>query len=209
MRTTRSAQFRGFAQAEERDASTDGSPLRGTPVVLRDGAGVWIRPWRPSDTRLMVRGFYRLSPTSSYRRFLSASPVLTNQMLHDLTDVDHHDAEAVLAVDERRSEGLGIARYIRTARPDVAEVALTVMDEWQGRGLGALLLEAISARAREEGIRTFTAVMLSENHAMRHLLERLGPLRVIHHDRGTVEAEVPLPGAGASDEPREAAAVTV
>jgi GNAT superfamily N-acetyltransferase len=164
------------------------------PVVLPDGSRVRIRPWRPSDRELIRSGFYRLSPSSSYRRFLSASPVLTIEMLRELTDVDHRDAEAMLALDERGIDGLGIARYVRSAeRPDVAEVGLTVIDDWQGRGLGTLLLEVISARARDEGIRTFTALMLAENRTMRDLLERLGPVRVIGRFRDTIEVEVPIP----------------
>lgn len=179
----------------------------GAPAVLRDGSHVRIRPWRAPDRELLMNGFYRLSPTSSYRRFLSASPVLSRGMLRELTDVDHRDSEALVALDESGSEGLGIARYVRSAdRPDVAEVALTVIDDWQGRGLGTILLEAIGERAREEGIDTFAALMLTENHRMRHLLERLGEVRVIDQGYGTVAVEVSIPRArsrGRSPEPRE------
>ncbi len=148
-------------------------------------------------------GFYRLSPTSNYRRFLSASPVLTGGMLDELTDVDHHEHEAMVALDAHGRDGLGIARYVRSPeRPGVAEVALAVIDDWQGRGLGTLLLEAISARARQEGIRIFTALMLRENHRMRHLLERLGPLRVTAEARDTVEVEVPINTGGTTQEQR-------
>ncbi len=156
-----------------------------------------IRQGRPSDGQLLVDGFYRLSPTSSYRRFLSASPVLTAETVHELTDIDHRDHEAMVALDERGSEGLGIAHYLRSAeRADTAEIALTVVDSWQGRGLGTLLLEVISARALQERIRTFTALMLVENHEMRGLLDRLGPVRIIDEARGTVEVEVPIPAVG-------------
>jgi GNAT superfamily N-acetyltransferase len=157
-----------------------------------------------SDRDLLVSGFYRLSPTSSYRRFLSASPVLTGQMVHVLTDVDHRNHEAMVALDEHGREGLGIAHYVRSLkRPGVAEVALTVIDDWQGRGLGTLLLEVISARARQEGIKNFTALMLAENRRMRDLLDRLGPVRVIDEERGTVEVEVAIPDAGVAPELRE------
>ena len=175
-------------------SSTDDLTALGAQAVLRDGSRVRIRQWRPSDADLVISGFCRLSPTSSYRRFLAASPVLTAGMLRGLTDVDHRDAEAILALDERGSEGLGIARYVRSnERADVAEVALTVIDDWQGRGLGTLLLHVISARAHDEGIKSFTALMLAENHRMRDLLERLGPVRVIGEVRDTLEVEVPIP----------------
>jgi GNAT superfamily N-acetyltransferase len=178
--------------------------MRHATVVLRDGSRVQIRQWSPSDRELLVAGFYRLSATSSYRRFLCASPVLTGEMVHVLTDIDHRDHEAMIALDKHGREGLGIAHYVRSLeRPDVAEVAVTVIDEWQGRGLGTLLLDVISGRARQEGINNFTALMLAENRTMRDLLERLGPVRVIDEERGTVEVEVAIPDAGVAPELRE------
>jgi GNAT superfamily N-acetyltransferase len=77
-------------------------------------------------------------------------PKLTEGMVRYLTEIDHHDHEAIIALDEQTGEGIGVARYVRDQeRPEVAEVAVTVIDDWQGRGLGTLLLEVISARARE------------------------------------------------------------
>ena len=113
--------------------------------------------------------------------------------------VDHHDHEAIVALDEESGEGIGVARYVRSSeRPDVAEVAVTVVDGWQGRGLGTRLLEVASARAREEGIGSFTALMLATNQEMMSLLERLGPLRIVDREVGTVEIEMPIPEVGLS-----------
>jgi GNAT superfamily N-acetyltransferase len=78
-------------------------------------------------------------------------------------------------------------------RPDTVEVAVTVVDEWQGRGLGTLLLEVLSARACDEGIRTFTALMLARNEQMLHLFERLGLVRIVDRAAGTVQIEVAIP----------------
>lgn len=95
-----------------------------------------------------------------------------------MTELDHHDHEAMIALDVRGEEALGDAFYVRDGRrPDTAEVAVTVVDEWQGRRLGMLLLEVISARALDEGVGTFTALMLARNEAMMDLFERLGPGR--------------------------------
>jgi Acetyltransferase (GNAT) family len=80
----------------------------------------------------------------------------------------------------------------------VAEVAVTVIDDWQGRGLGTLLLEVLSARAREEGITTFTALMLATNQEMMDLLAALGPVRIVDREVGTVEIEMPNPKVGLS-----------
>ncbi len=169
----------------------------GAPIVLRDGSRVRIRQGHSSDRDLLLRGFERLSPTSRYRRFLAPMPELTEEMVRYLTEIDHHDHEAMIAVDERTGEGIGVARYVRDPqRPEVAEVAVTVVDDWQGRGLGTLLLDVISARAREEGISSFTALMLANNEDMLDLFKRLAPVRVTDREAATVEIEVPIPQIG-------------
>ena len=71
-----------------------------------------------------------------------------------------------------------------------------MIDDWQRRGVGTLLLEVISARAREEGIRTFTALMLATNTEMMDLLKELDPIRIVDQEAGTVEIEVPIPPIG-------------
>jgi len=176
---------------------------------LRDGSRVLLRQGRPSDRELLLRGFERLSPESRYRRFLAPMPELSEEMVRYLTDVDHHDHEAVIALDVDSGEGVGVARYVRSAeRDDVAEVAVTVVDEWQGRGVGTLLLDALSARARQEGIRSFTALMLSSNREMMDLLGHLDEIRIVDREGGTVQIEVPLPGVGIAPALRRLLAVS-
>jgi GNAT superfamily N-acetyltransferase len=177
--------------------TTDELVTVGAPAVLRDGSGVRIRQGHSSDKELLLRGFERLGPESRYRRFLAPMPDLSEGMVRYLTEIDHHDHEAMIALDEATGEGIGVARYVRDAeRPDVAEVAVTVIDDWQGRGLGTLLLEMISARAREEGITTFTALMLATNQEMIDLLSRLDPVRIVDREPGRVEVEAPIPPIG-------------
>jgi RimJ/RimL family protein N-acetyltransferase len=110
----------------------------------------------------------------------------------------------MIALDERGEEGLGDAFYVRDARrPDTAEVAVTVVDEWQGRGLGTLLLGVLSARALDEGVGRFTALMLARNQAMMDLFERLGQVQVVGRAAGTVEIEVAIPAVAVAPELRE------
>jgi GNAT superfamily N-acetyltransferase len=178
--------------------------LRGAQVRLRDGSLVRIRPGRRTDRDLLVRGFDRLGPESRYRRFLTPMRKLGEKAVRYMTELDHHDHEAMVALEKRGEEGIGDAFYVRDPlRPDTAEVAVTVIDAWQGRGLGTVLLEAISARARDEGIRTFTALMLARNGEMMHLLERLGTVRIVDRAAGTVEVEVAIPSVGVAPELRE------
>jgi GNAT superfamily N-acetyltransferase len=177
--------------------STKELVVAGAPVTLRDGSRVRIRQGHHSDRQLLLAGFERLSPESRYRRFLAPMPELTEPMIRYLTEIDHRDHEAMIAIDDATRQGIGVARYVRSKkRPAAAEVAVTVVDDWQGRGLGTLLLEVISARAREEGIATFTALMLGTNQDMMDMLMRLDTVRVVDRDLGTVEVEVAIPKMG-------------
>jgi GNAT superfamily N-acetyltransferase len=168
-------------------------------VALRDGSHVRVRQGSSSDKELLLRGFDRLSAESRYRRFLAPMPELTETMVQYLTQVDHHDHESMIAVDDETGEGIGVARYVRLSEhPDVAELAVTVIDAWHGRGVGGLLLEVIGARAREEGITSFTALMLATNWEMMEMLGHLGPVEVIERSSGTVEIKAPIPEDGLS-----------
>jgi GNAT superfamily N-acetyltransferase len=178
--------------------------LIGASIALRDGSRVRIRRLRESDGELLLRGFRRLSSDSRYRRFLAPTPRLSERTVRYLLEIDHRNHEALIAVDEEVGEGVGVARCVRDpARPKAAEVAVTVIDDWQGRGLGTVLLEGITMRAREEGVDTFTALMLVENSEMMDLFQRLGAVRVVDRAAGTVEVEVHLPAIGVSPELRK------
>jgi RimJ/RimL family protein N-acetyltransferase len=168
-------------------------------VELRGGARVRVRPIEPADRDILLAGFERLSEESRYRRFLSPTPRLSGHALTYLTEVDHHDHEALIAIDEARGEAVGVGRFVREPdQPDAAEAAITVIDDWQGRGLGTTLLDLLSDRAREEGIGRFTATLLAENREMLDLFEALGPVQVVDRRAGTIEivAELPEQGAG-------------
>ena len=164
----------------------------GRPAVLRDGSAVLIRPIRGTDAPLLADGFARLSAASRQMRFLGVKKELSAAELRYFTDVDHHDHEALGALDQARGHGVGIARYIRDADdPQAAEIAVTIVDDWQGRGLGTELLARLSDRARREGIRRLTALADAGNVAVATLLRNAGA-RLIRRGRGTVEYEITL-----------------
>jgi GNAT superfamily N-acetyltransferase len=170
-------------------------------MVLRDGSRVDVRPIAATDKELIRQGFARLSPESRYRRFLSSMPALDDRALAYLTELDHHDHEALIALDVESHEGVGVARFVRdSAEPASAEVAVTVVDDWQGRGLGTALLGELADRAREEGVRRFTALVLAENRNMLGMLGELGAARVVDREQGTVELAVDLPPEGVAPE---------
>ena len=160
---------------------------------------VEIRPIEPDDRDALARGFDRLSEQSRYRRFLSPRGPLSQAELSYLTEVDHHDHEALVAVDPETDEGVGVARFIRsTEDPAVAELAVAVADDWQGKGVGSLLAAELAKRAREEGVMCFTALALAENDAILGLLQDLGEVRTGRTQLGTVELAVDLPDEGVS-----------
>jgi len=162
-------------------------------VRLRDGSEIMIRPIDPSKKESFLAGFAELSPQSRYRRFLSPMPRLDPKSVDYLTVVDHHDHEALIALSQDE-EPVGVARYIRSrGDPTTAEVAVTVVDPWQGRGAGSALLALLAARAREEGITTFRAICLAENRAMLDLLHALGSTSQETAHQGVVEIAVNLP----------------
>jgi GNAT superfamily N-acetyltransferase len=158
---------------------------------------VEIRPIGPDDKDELQRGFERLSEQSRYRRFLSPRGPLTDSELRYFTEVDHHDHEALVAVDPVSGEGVGVARFVRSDEDrSAAEFAIAVIDDWHRRGVGSRLLAALAERAREEQITSFTALALADNEAMLNLLPELGQVRSETTGAGTVELVVELPATG-------------
>ena len=172
------------------------SVAEGTPTVLRDGSEVLIRQVRGSDAPLLADGFARLSARSRQMRFLSPKRSLSAAELRFLTEVDHHDHEAIGALSPADGRGVGIARYVREpGDPTAAEIAVTIVDDWQGRGLGTELLARLSDRARQTGICRFTATVAYGNTAMTGLLQNMGA-ELAGHGPGTVDYVVALDRAG-------------
>jgi RimJ/RimL family protein N-acetyltransferase len=167
------------------------STARARAVVLRDGSLVLIRQIHAADAPLLADIFGQLSDTSRWMQFLAAKKELSAAELRYLTDVDHHDHEALAALDPAGG-GVGVARYIRhTTDPQAAEVAVTVVDGWQGRGLGTELLIQLSGRARQEGIGRFTAVASAGNAAAAGLLRTMHA-NLVGRGYDTVEYEINL-----------------
>jgi RimJ/RimL family protein N-acetyltransferase len=165
-------------------------------VRSRDAESLEIRPISPEDAQALAARFARLSDRSRYRRPLSPHNRLSSGELRYFTQVDHHDHDALIAIDPETAEGVGVTRYVRSKHDEtLAELAVAVVDEWQGRGVGTLLVTALAQRAREEGIRSFSALVLADNELMLNLLADLGRVRVLQREHGTVELTVKLPEA--------------
>src|SRR5580698_9026560 len=151
-------------------------------VTLRSGDIVQIRQVRPDDAPALVQAYANLGEQSRYRRFFTVMPELPEATLKAAVEVDHVDHEALVAVPLLSTEIVGECRFIRLPdQVDTAEVGVTVVDAWQGRGLGSALLACLSERAVEAGIEYFTAEVLAENRTMLALLPSLGEVETESH----------------------------
>ena len=166
-----------------------------------------VRAIEPGDKDLLVGAFDRMSEDSRYRRFFQPIHELSDTNLRFLTEVDHHDHEALVALDD--DEAVGVARYVRSVeKPSRAEVAVSVVDDYQGKGVGGGLLERLVDRAREEDVTHFTALVQAANPGAVRVLSTLGATET-HREGGRGRARHRAAGgrgAWASACPRRCAA---
>jgi RimJ/RimL family protein N-acetyltransferase len=154
---------------------------------LRNGEEILIRPIRAEDRDELAAGMERLSPESRYRRFFTPTAGLSAAALDYLTEVDHHDHEALVAVEPATGHGIGVARFVRsTEDPARAEVAVALADSWHNRGVATALLDRLTQRARDEGVRRFSAEILADNEPMLELIDELGEVTMRHLEHGSV-----------------------
>ncbi|MGB5924456.1 MAG: bifunctional acetate--CoA ligase family protein/GNAT family N-acetyltransferase, partial [Syntrophobacteria bacterium] len=145
-------------------------------TVVKDGLAVFIRPIKPEDAPALLDLFHALSPTSVYYRFFSPMKSLSTSMLARFTQIDYDREIALVALQEERPEGkmLGVARVIGDPDGKKAEFAVMVGDPWQGKGVGAKLLEKCLQIAKRRGIETVWGIVLRENTQMLALGRKLG-----------------------------------
>ena len=153
-----------------------------------------VRPVRRDEGELLDTVFAGLSPRSRHLRFHSPVTRLTTPVRRALLAVDGQDHVAVVAVSAR-GEPVGIARLIRDPlRSHEAEIAFEVVDAWQRRGVGRLLLTALAERATDIGVRRVHALVLPENTAAMALLRSVFPVCLARRDRDAIELVCLLPG---------------
>lgn len=147
--------------------------------LLKDGRRVEIRALKPSDRPAIEAAVDRTSPQSLYRRFFAVRTVFTEEQTDFFVNVDFRTHVALIAVVEEAGHPVvvGGGRYILVA-DDRAEVAFTIVDAYQGKGIGTLLLRHLIAIGREAGLRQFVAEVLPENVPMLKLFEKSGKIRV-------------------------------
>lgn len=191
-----------------------------TDALLRDGTSIHIRAIRPDDTQRLLALFERLSSRSIYFRFFQTKQRLSEAELRSFTDLDFVNNVALVAtLQEGETEHvIGVGRYCRIiadGRPTPrAEVAFTVADAHQGRGVGTLLLEHLAAIARTHGIDTFEAYVLGENNQMLQVFDASGFTVQRSLEAGTFHvsfptADTPQVRAASTERERLAAAQSI
>jgi RimJ/RimL family protein N-acetyltransferase len=164
-------------------------------TALADGTTIFVRYLEPSDREELRRGFLKLSILSRWLRFASPMRRLTEVNLRYLTEVDQKDHVAVAVRDEGspNKDGVAVARFVRLEDdPTAAEFAITVVDDYQDRGIGKLLVRVMFDEAARRGIRILRGFVLESNRKMLHILESFGARLKRRLDR-TIEADLPVP----------------
>jgi ribosomal protein S18 acetylase RimI-like enzyme len=175
---------------------------------LRDGTRALIWELLPSDREALRSGYEQLSEEARYHRFLTGVPHLTESLRdHLVDDVDNvdHVALALVVVDE---DGVGVpagvGRIIRYAdRPTAADLAVTVLDEWQGRGIATALVDELMRR-RPAGVTQIATTVAADNPASLAMLRRLGPTTETPGESPRLEVVVdldlpPMPAPSAAE----------
>lgn len=150
--------------------SAAGLPVK--PISLTDGTRVALRPIRPDDESALTALYERLSPQTAYQRFFTVMRRLPPNWAHILANVDYDRRMAFVALGPG-DELIGVARYAYDERAREAEIAVLIEDQWQGRGLGTLLLGELIGYAQRKGIVALRAYVLAENVRMLNLLRRV------------------------------------
>jgi GNAT superfamily N-acetyltransferase len=144
---------------------------------LHSGLDIVLRTVLSEDKSKFKEGFKLLSPESRHSRFFSYLNTISENQLEYLTNVDqlNHVAWGALDPEKDPDSGIGVGRFIRTeACPNCAEIALTILDEYQSKGIGTALLGLMYLLAQTHGIEFFTGSMLVENYRFMNRLKRLG-----------------------------------
>ena len=140
------------------------------------GHRVTIRPLQSSDTQMEAEFVRNLSNETKHFRFLGAVKELSTTDLKRLCNIDgqHNMAFVATVSDDGREREIGVSRYAEGSRPDVREMAVTVTDSWQHKGLGRLLARQLIEYARAHEVTQLYSVDFAENTAMQHLAHDLG-----------------------------------
>ncbi len=144
------------------------------PVQMRDGTELHLRPVLPGDNERTAHGPVEFSGETLYRRFQSTR-IPSKSLMAYLFEVNYVEHFVWVMTDGVDGPVVADARFVRDEKdPTVAEIAFTVGDDYQGRGIGTFLMGALAVAAGSDGVQRFSARVLTENYPMRKILDRFG-----------------------------------
>ena len=138
-------------------------------LTLKNGTEIFFRPVKPTDESALSEMLYSLSTDSVKKRYFTHTKTFPHKDVQKLTNIDYDQNLAIVAVvpgPEGTEEIVAIAQYFLDPKTQVAEVAFIVQDEWQDKGMGAVLLDYLTTTAKDHGVKTFYATVLPINKAM-------------------------------------------
>ena len=163
------------------------------PVLLNDGTELMLRPVLPGDSERSNHPSVEFSSETLYRRFMSTRAP-SAALMDYLFQVDYVDHFVWVLTDGADGPVVADVRFVRDVNDaSVAEIAFIVADDYQGRGIGSFLMDALVVAAQLSGIRRFTARLLAENMAMRSILDRFNA-NWERDEPGVVTTEFDVPG---------------
>ncbi|HPO70965.1 MAG TPA: GNAT family N-acetyltransferase, partial [Anaerohalosphaeraceae bacterium] len=138
-------------------------------VTLKDGTEIFFRPVKPTDEAALADMLYSLSSESVKKRYFTHTKTFPHKDVQKITNIDYEQNLAIVGVvpgPEGAEEIVAIAQYFLDPKTQVAEVAFIVQDEWQDKGMGAMLLDYLTRIAKDRGVKSFYATVLPTNKAM-------------------------------------------
>ncbi|HEX9842314.1 MAG TPA: GNAT family N-acetyltransferase, partial [bacterium] len=176
-------------------------------VILVNGTPLRLRPITWDDDPRMIRLFYRLSPQTIYRRFMSMVTRMDEQEVQRFTHIDFDNEMAIVGVIEDESEPgaekvIAVGRFVRLPKPTHAEVAFTVDDAYQGLGIGTHLLQELLPFAHLAEIEVLEAEVLADNHQMLQVFKNMGFVITSSLREGVVHIEFTIRETDLSQERR-------
>jgi RimJ/RimL family protein N-acetyltransferase len=170
-----------------------------TVVQLQDGEQVTLRPIHREDAPALQEGFTHLSPETVYMRLLYRLTTITDETAQELTSVDYHERMAMVAaiVSEHQEKLVGLAQYslLDHSTQSLAEVGVIVRDDYQGRGIGLLLMQHLARYASDHGIETLVGTVHLANQRVLRFIEKSGlPFTKKLGDGGVWEIQINISG---------------
>jgi acyl-CoA synthetase (NDP forming)/RimJ/RimL family protein N-acetyltransferase len=168
-------------------------------VLLKDGRGLIFKPASPDDFNIVESFMTRVSQESLRMRFMASISQVSTNVIKELCSSDFKSSGCLLAVDgdDKDSKVVGLGNYITAGNGHTAEVAFLIEDDYQGKGIGTLLLERLAGLAAANGFVEFEAEVLPDNQQMINVFKSSGFERHQVWNSDTVHIELPVGSAAA------------